>query len=845
MPDTQGEQFRHILIPVPGRSESFTTPRKGGQRLALPDRVRQTHARKLQRELEEIRRGAEEMRGERQAAGRATDFGLILEFISDPGFALKVESLDRRQSKIQLLNVRPESVPGPGGQKRTVTKATVRVPYGKLDRLAAIIKAYRSKESKKSGKPRNEELVAGIAEIRMAALEAFWTEESKPFPRADTAIAWEAWLHVGEGDRGRETVLATFMDEAKRLGITVEREQIRLPENTILLIRATRQQLEASLDLLNCLTELREPAVTAEFFTEMNPVEQAAWVNDALRRIIPPADGANAVCLLDTGANQGHPLLTPALDPEDLHAYDPAWGVHDTYTPKGHGTQMAGLALYGELVPVLAGGEIVQLAHRLESVKIFPPVRANDPRLYGDITRECMARPEVTAPQRQRVFSLQVTALETRGFGRPTSWSSTLDQLCAGAEEEGPSNQRLVCVSAGNTSLERADEYPSKNETEQVHDPGQAWNAITVGCCTEKVTIGGDAAFAGWQPLAARGALGPSSTTSIVWDDQWPFKPDVVMEGGNKAVNPDGNSVDTPDSLQLLTTNTDIRARLLTTTGDTSAATVLAARMAAIIQGEYPRFWPETVRALMIHSARWTRAMLDGRAAGDIGKDEWREVLRRYGYGLPNLGDALRSARNSVTLICQDEIQPFMLDEDRQVKTNELRLHELPWPRDVLLLHGTLDVEMRVTLSYFIEPNPGPRLSNNRYRYSSCGLRFDVRRPAESEVEFRSRINEEARKEDESPVPSDPDSDMWCLGFNLRHRGSIHSDIWRGTAADLAEKNHIAVFPVSGWWRLRKHLKMYDRRLRYSLVVTIRAPEQTVDIYTPIVTQVSVPVTVA
>jgi hypothetical protein len=59
------------------------------------------------------------------------------------------------------------------------------------------------------------------------------------------------------------------------------------------------------------------------------------------------------------------------VDDSDLHAYYPAWDVTDN---DGHGTEMAGLALYGDLVEVLAGAGPVQLTHNLESVKILPPV---------------------------------------------------------------------------------------------------------------------------------------------------------------------------------------------------------------------------------------------------------------------------------------------------------------------------------------------------------------------------------------------------------------------------------------------------------------------------------------
>jgi hypothetical protein len=65
---------------------------------------------------------------------------------------------------------------------------------------------------------------------------------------------------------------------------------------------------------------------------------------------------------------------------------------------------MAGLALYGDLVPVLAGNQPIAPLYRLESVRILPPAAGppNSPDLYGAITGEAIARAEVQAPQRRR-----------------------------------------------------------------------------------------------------------------------------------------------------------------------------------------------------------------------------------------------------------------------------------------------------------------------------------------------------------------------------------------------------------------------------------------------------------
>jgi hypothetical protein len=48
----------------------------------------------------------------------------------------------------------------------------------------------------------------------------------------------------------------------------------------------------------------------------------------------------------------------------------------------------------------------------------------------------------------------------------------------------------------------------------------------------------------------------------------------------------------------------------------------------------------------------------------------------------------------------------------------------------------------------------------------------------------------------------------------LRRKGSIHSDVWCGTGADLATSGRIGVFPISGWWRFRKHLQRWGQQAR-------------------------------
>ena len=62
------------------------------------------------------------------------------------------------------------------------------------------------------------------------------------------------------------------------------------------------------------------------------------------------------------------------------------------------------------------------------------------------------------------------------------------------------------------------------------------------------------------------------------------------------------------------------------------------------------------------------------------------------------------------------------------------------------------NVTMRVTLSYFIEPAPGEIGWKDKYRYASCGLRFDVNKEDEDQTTFQSRINKLIEAEENKNV---------------------------------------------------------------------------------------------
>jgi hypothetical protein len=445
---------------------------------------------------------------------------------------------------------------------------------------------------------------------------------------------------------------------------------------------------------------------------------------------------------------------------------------------------------------------------------------------------------------------MSITAPNLGAPGAPTSWSAALDALAAGRDfdtvngelryiDSGSSEaHRLFVVSAGNVRSPDPT-YLTQNDLSPIEDPAQAWNALTVGAFTDLYDVAASGAgFDQWSVIAPPGDLSPFSRTSVSIPSGWPNKPDVVLEGGNAAASPSGD-VDWPGSLQVLTTAHDIPSRLFTTTNATSAATAQASHIAGVIAAQYPALWPETVRALIVHSGEWTPAMLQRFAAVGANKQQRSSLLRRYGYGVPSLERGLRSATNALTLVAQDAIHPY-----QDGKLREMHTHALPWPAEELAGLGDVPVRLRVTLSYFIEPNPTRRGQRTRYRYASHQLRFEIKLPTETNDEFIKRLNRKALDEEEQRPASDGGLDGWFLGPTARNRGSLHGDIWEGTAAELANRGRVAVYPVSGWWKESRSRDRSDLGARYSLVISIESPVDDVDLWTPVAQAVGVPVTV-
>ena len=703
-----------------------------------------------------------------------------------------------------------------------VAKGTLFVPDDAQSFLDSKLDEYRSNRGEK-GRPSHEARFVTIEHFRAARLESLWVD-SRTIPNAGVPTWWECWCWP---DR-----VQNLDAKAVAAAVLVAEGRLRFAERVVVFLYTDRIMLGRIVASCDAVAELRLGRDDAAFFSSGEGRDDAEdWVANATARIENgPNRDAVALCLLDTGINRAHPLLAHAFAADDLHSVNPAWGVDDHH---GHGSEMSGLAVYGDLTTTLPSADPITLNYAGEGVKLLPPAGfpLTEPQSYGLVTQQAILRPEIARPDRERVYCMAVTQPDVYG-PKATSWSATLDASAFGGDELVELRRRLICVSAGNLPDGLLHAELEDWDSHEVEDPAHAWNVLTIGGYTQKGPIT-DHGYDHWACAVEPGMLSPYSRVSAAWyRGVSPIKPELVLEAGNKGIDSaDTSMVSGIDSLSLLTTSRDPTGKPLTLAWATSAATAQLAGMAAEVLADDRELWPETVRALLVHSAKWTPAMEQALLATNQ-KSERLMMLRRFGYGVPNQDRALRSASNSLALVAQQEIQPFIREKGQQAHLNHAHFYALPWPSQTLLELGAHEVRLRVTLSYFVEPNPSADAPLSPARYRSAGLRFDLRRRNETQARFEARVNALAAVADEEDdLLGDVADPGRLLGERSISAGSLHLDEWRCSAADLADRNGIAIFPVGGWWKSSRDRDRTNGMMRYALILTIDAGDVEQDLW--------------
>lgn len=315
----------NLILTNTCHQEPYTAPQSGRGKPAIA-RNPALHAAKLNKELQD----AFATDGDRRAHAVADRHGIYLEFTGPQNGDLATKSLEDIRQGVRLLNVREED---------GVMRATVFIPSGKERFFLDRVKAYGDPHQvTKKGKPRHEKLVSSIEDIRLAIVDSLWTGSDGKRP-ADQKQWLEIWLRTGKDeDGGSFEAYAALLDT---LHIGHKSTFILFPERMVTLAYASKADLASLPNSYDGLAEIKEAPLASSFFANLEAFEQREWIDDLLSRT-SFAPGRASVCILDTGINSGHPLLSPAVDGDVVLAYDDALGIEDR---DNHGTKLAGLVL--------------------------------------------------------------------------------------------------------------------------------------------------------------------------------------------------------------------------------------------------------------------------------------------------------------------------------------------------------------------------------------------------------------------------------------------------------------------------------------------------------------------
>jgi hypothetical protein len=307
------------------------------------------------------------------------------------------------------------------------------------------------------------------------------------------------------------------------------------------------------------------------------------------------------------------------------------------------------------------------------------------------------------------------------------------------------------------------------------------------------VELPNDAAYREARVVAPKpGGISPYTSTGLV-GNEWSIKPDVVIEGGNLAISGTLPDATVPTLSALTTSLQHARGRPVALMSMTSEAAARAGHLAAHIWRLEPRLRPETVRGLIVHSATWSNAMSEDFPG-------MNDRLLACGYGAPNERLASECAEGVATIVVEDTMPSAVLEEEPKkkapkratTKTTEpkvrrkVKVYRLPLP-DILLTDDDPEVELRVTLSYFTEPN-----KFGRRTYHGLDLKWDMQGPQEKEEAFIQRINVLERAQDDKGrrvKPTKTQSFPWDIGIRARSRATDGAGECRSSSATSSSRS--------------------------------------------------------
>lgn len=307
--------FKHIFLENKAKSISFT-PLGSGRFFTNPNVYQIKHGQKLKKEFGEAIHNFWQ--------GEPGDF-VYVELETFPGFELDILKFEGKAGDFRISTLK--EVVDDDGKEKTIGSIYLSKKGVKnfLDKINTYSQVEKNTDK---GNPKNASLLSNLESIHQATLKSFWQEPEIPFPQMDEEVWWEVWLDITS--TSADIVLAEINNRLYEFGVQVSTRNLIFPEHLVVLIKGSPKQITEPLLYSEYLDELRKPVELSDSFTYMDIPEQKAWISDLAQRL-QIQEGSNlSVCLLDSGINENHPLLTHLTSIIYPDTVEPSWGTNDS-----------------------------------------------------------------------------------------------------------------------------------------------------------------------------------------------------------------------------------------------------------------------------------------------------------------------------------------------------------------------------------------------------------------------------------------------------------------------------------------------------------------------------------
>lgn len=695
--------------------------------------------------------------------------------------------------KVRAIGIRPSDL-------EAIDGLTVISQEGK-----DLLVLFAKEEGLNEFKNRLEQIARGETPTRKEVMYAVkgwedWSREDRMGPAlrrhgipAQEPFRVDVELWALERRDERNSMLAAFEARCRENGLR-QIDSLTRAQETIIMYR-----LEVSLAGLDFLLSHRDVRMV-----DLPPVYQleVGLTHISLKDLpeVPLSEGsAPGIAVLDSGLNTNHPLLGPAVG--DAQSFLPGLGPEDE---NGHGTMVAGLALYGDVEQQLRSGRFIP------ELRLFSG-RITDASNYSPgflENRLIDAVDYFTKEYGCKIFNLSIGDVQkpyTGGHVR--GLAAVLDTLVR-------QYNVLFVVSAGNFwgteefPQDWRGEYPDYLFTDEARiiDPAPALNVLTVGSLAkyEQPRLGqrypNDVNY---QPVARRDQ--PSPFTRSGPGPLGAIKPEIVEYGGNFSVDlrTQPNKLLPNDLLgELSTFHEYTGGRLFGVDAGTSFAAPKVTHLAGRLLKRYPEAGPNLLRALIVAHA------VIPEATRELLQDDFKE-MNLVGYGKPDWDSVIYSVDSRVTLYCQEKI-----------RGQTHHFYEIPLPEDFFGGGVRRKRYITVALAHM------PLVRRTRIEYKGSRMSFRVVRAQLGDV---LRIFRNApREEREALLPEE----NFKPTSNVRSKGTVQVASWEIRQVDSRwgdDRLFIVVTRAVEPWAEQ----IFDEE-DYALVVVLKDESEHVRYYTQV-----------